>query len=475
MCMQILSDLIKNNQSFLIKRILFYAKLHNYVKYTSTLEEAWIASITGLSTALLDVIATNTQVPEIELEHDFAHNSMSFFGVTEAHKHRQRGVSLEMFLGLMKYYRQTYLDLIMESIQDQEQQRLYMLWVTRFFDHNEISFCSEWAAQTKDTIVSELQVTTRNLTNEKNKYLTIFESIPNPAIILDDENRCINMNYAAHQLFREKYQPPGYIYYSDLTVRPQVNDLLPWLSDEFMDFYQGNTLESSVEKDFKLPNQEKRNYIIYFHRMLDVSNKFEGTIILFNDITERKKIEEQLLHISFHDLLTGLYNRNYMEQEIIRISTGRYDPVGFISIDIDGLKLVNDNYGHDAGDILLITIGKIIKKCFRDNDMVARIGGDEFAVLMPLSDAVAVQQACQRIYEKVEEHNLVNLTIPVSISLGWSVGDSLINNSVNEIIKEADRMMYVQKKVNRLKYAAFFEERLKKYGQKLFKPISYTV
>jgi diguanylate cyclase len=470
--MQMLSDLIKNNQSFLIKRTLEYAKLHNYTKYTSTLEEAWVASITGLSTALLNASSINPQVPEIEVDHDFVHNSMVSFGIKEAQKHRQRGVTLEMFLGLMKYYRQTYLDLIMQSIQDQEQRHLYMLWVTRFFDHNEISFCSEWTAQTKQTIISELQVTNRNLTNEKNKYVTIFESIPNPAILLDDENRCININYAAHQLFQENHQSPGYIYYSTLSLQPQLKDLLPWLNAEFMDFYQGDALEFSLEKDFGLPNQEKRNYIIKFHRMLDVSDKFEGTIILFNDITERKKIEEQLLHISFHDILTGLYNRNYMEQELIRVSTGQYNPVGFISIDIDGLKLVNDNYGHDAGDTLLITVAQIIKKCFRDSDIVARIGGDEFAALMPLSDAIVVQNVCRKIYEEVAEHNLVNLTIPVSISIGWSVGNPSVMGSINEIIKDADRMMYVEKQGNRLKYSTLFGERSKEYGQTLFKPVT---
>jgi len=292
--MQMLRDLIKDNQSFLIKKILHYAKFHNYVKYTSTLEEAWVASIAGLSKALLNAISINSQVPEMEVDHDFANNPMSSFGIIQAQKHRQRGVTLEMFLGLMKYYRQTYLDLIMESIQDREQRSLYILWVTRFFDHNEIAFCSEWTAQIKEKIISELQVTNRNLTNEKNKYLTIFESISNPAILLDNENHCVNVNYAAHQFFRENHQSPGYMYYSELPIQPQLKDFLPWLSDEFMDFYQGDALESSIEKDFELSNQEKRNYIIKFHRMLDVSDKFEGTIILLNDITERKKIEEQL-------------------------------------------------------------------------------------------------------------------------------------------------------------------------------------
>lgn len=428
-----------------------------------------MASITGLSTALLNAVAADTKIPEIDVDQDFRHNPMSSFGVTEAQKHRQRGVSLEMFLGLMKYYRQAYLDLIRESIQDDEPRELYMRWVNRFFDHNEISFCSEWTTQTKETKIAELQIANRRLANEKNKYLTIFESMSTPAVLLDAENRCINMNYAAQRLFQGEQRSPGFIYYGTLSSQLRVHDLLPWLSNEFMEFCQGDKLELSIEKEFAPASRQKKKFIIKFHRMLDVSEKYEGTIILFEDITELKKIEDQLRHISFHDILTGLYNRNYMEQEIIRVSSGGYDPVGFISIDVDGLKLVNDNCGHAAGDILLITVGQILKSCFREDDIIARVGGDEFAVLLPMSDAMTVQKACRRIKNKIFEHNLVNLNMPISISIGWSVGHPSISDVLDKIIVEADDIMYNEKPANRAKYESLFRKRLKKYGKSLFK------
>lgn len=466
--MELLYDLIKNNQAYLLKKTLSYAKLHNYVKYTSTLEEAWVASISGLSAALLRAIETDNRVPEIEVDHDFLNDPISSFGVVEAQRHRHRGIDLGMFLGLFKYYRQAYLDLVTESIEEEAKQHLYLLWINRYFDHNEIAFCAEWADKSNQNVLLEMQNTNRQLTNEKNKYLTIFESIPTPVILLDADNRCDNMNYAALQLLVKNFRSPGQLYYSDIPIQPKINDTLPWIINEFMDFYSSESLEATIEKDFESPTLGLRNLIIKFHRMLDVSNKFEGTVIIFTDQTEQKKIEEQLRHLSFRDNMTGLYNRSYLEQECVRMASGRFNPVGFISCDVDGLKLVNDNLGHHAGDMLLNTVGQILKNCFRDCDVVARIGGDEFAVLMPLSDESIVRKACQRIRSKVEEHNLHNLSMPVSISIGWTSVDLAEYMDIHAMIKEADGRMYHDKQNNRGKYISLFNQRLDQFGKSLF-------
>ena len=177
----------------------------------------------------------------------------------------------------------------------------------------------------------------------------------------------------------------------------------------------------------------------------------------------------KLLHIGFRDVLNGLYNRNYLEHELLRLATGRFNPIGFISIDVDGLKLVNDTCGHDAGDVLLTAVGRMIKECFNHNDLVIRLGGDEFAVVMQMTDGVIVQEACQRVRAKIETHNRVNDAVPLSVSIGWAVGQANDTSSINAIIKEADTLMYGEKEGNRLKYAVLFAERLSQYGQKLFR------
>ena len=118
-------------------------------------------------------------------------------------------------------------------------------------------------------------------------------------------------------------------------------------------------------------------------------------------------------------------------------------PVSIIVCDVDGLKLINDSLGHDRGDAMLVAAANVLKGAFREGDMVARIGGDEFAVLLPRIDRVAVEQARERILLAVHAHNDHNLDFPLSISVGYATNYG--EYSLTELFKEADNNMYREK------------------------------
>jgi diguanylate cyclase (GGDEF)-like protein len=171
-----------------------------------------------------------------------------------------------------------------------------------------------------------------------------------------------------------------------------------------------------------------------------------GILLLYFQKVRRDLSESEARYrfISMRDSLTGLYNRTFFEEECWRLDTMEANPLGLILCDVDGLKLINDTLGHDAGNSLLLKTARAIQESFRENDMIARIGGDEFAVLLPKTSDVLIEKAVKRIETVVQSDNDLENGPHLSLSIGYAFRrDATI--SITELFKIADNNMYREK------------------------------
>ena len=180
----------------------------------------------------------------------------------------------------------------------------------------------------------------------------------------------------------------------------------------------------------------------------DDSGNIIGVIGVSNDITGRKLAEEQLLYQGTHDALTALYNRAFFEAELARLERCREFPASIIMADVDRLKVVNDTLGHAAGDDLLRRIASLLGSVFREGDILARIGGDEFAVLLPMANAATAEQMLARVKDQLLKHNREHSDLPVHLSLGAAAAQK---NNLTEAFRIADQNMYADKAARRSK------------------------
>jgi diguanylate cyclase (GGDEF)-like protein len=447
-----LGDRIGTGEDWLIARIIAYAKRQGYTRYTSTLEEAWRVSIHDLSAALIDALEAPAERTEFTPDEDFEQDSMSAFAVLEAERHRRRGTDLRMFLGLFKYYRQTYVDWLREAGWTPDLERGAVAFVGRLFDRWEIAFCSAWAPLTENALVGELQDTNRKITNEKNRFLTVTESLGSPVILLDENDRISYVNRAAAPLLELPHRP-GTFYYGtgdgDVPVPEWLEELVRGAEHR----------ELNSEQVLELDGSEAV-FDAHLRPMLDVSDKFQGTVVVLHDITALHRAElalaERVRHherMAITDPLTGVLNRRGLQvladrQVAQALRNGQ--PLAVLFLDVDDLKVINDRFGHPAGDATLAVMAAALEQSFRVSDIIARVGGDEFVVLLPDRRTDDTATIGERVAANLATGvAAAGLEFDVGFSTGWAELDPTRHRDYDQLIGEADAAMYSIKRGRR--------------------------
>ena len=165
-------------------------------------------------------------------------------------------------------------------------------------------------------------------------------------------------------------------------------------------------------------------------------------------LADCRECEQKCQHLANHDGLTGLYNRIFFADEMARLERGRQFPISILVADVDGLKQINDRQGHAAGNDLLKRTAAVLKEAFRADEVVARTGGDEFAVLLPRTDAATTRAALGRVRDRLSSHNSRQSAIRLSFSLGAATAKGA--GSLLEALKQADLQMCQEKAAHRI-------------------------
>jgi diguanylate cyclase (GGDEF)-like protein/PAS domain S-box-containing protein len=205
----------------------------------------------------------------------------------------------------------------------------------------------------------------------------------------------------------------------------------------------------SIQYEYR-SERDNKYFLQTFSPVKDTKGNNTAVTIISKDITILKQMEEKLRTLSFSDELTGLYNRRgffSLAEQQLKLAKRDNKTIVLISADLDYLKIINDNLGHKAGDMVLIETAMVLKKSFRDSDIIARIGGDEFAVLAIEAPEKNVEMLVSRLRENLDEKNENdNRKYELSVSIGAALYEPKKPCSVDILLSKADKEMYKEKK-----------------------------
>jgi diguanylate cyclase (GGDEF)-like protein/PAS domain S-box-containing protein len=298
------------------------------------------------------------------------------------------------------------------------------------------TFLGSFTMLTDITLRKNLEL---ELANSEKKYRELVERQGEGLYITDNNATFTYANSIAEHLFGVG---PGEL------IGKNIRELLTPDQIEIIDeqiALRYRKVRSTYELTVIHQNGHSHHLLITATPRLDDQQKYIGAIGICRDITQRKEKEDKLQYMSFHDSLTGLFNRSYYEEILMTLETSNDFPVSVIMTDVDGLKNVNDRFGHFEGDKLLQSVADILRRCTRETDITARIGGDEFVVLLPYTSNAALEQINKRIIIALEEeNNKKGKLYETSISFGSCT--AVDGTALHDAPAMADSIMYEQKR-----------------------------
>ncbi len=286
----------------------------------------------------------------------------------------------------------------------------------------------------------QLRQTHGELEASHRRYFDLYDLAPVGYLTVNEKGTILQANLTAAKML-------------GLEIGLIVNNRLPgFIVREDQDIYHlfhKKLFETGASQACEVRIEIKDGALLWLHFVANLARGHEQTPecrLIMSNVTERKLVEAELMLLSIHDALTGLYNCRFFEAEMARCERGRQFPVSFVMADVDIFKKTNDRHGHAAGDALLKRVARLLTAAFRAEDVVARIGGDEFAVLLPDTDAITAEVVLRRVRQILQEHNAAHAKTPIRISFGVSTAEK--RAPLSNLLREADASMYREKREN---------------------------
>lgn len=264
-------------------------------------------------------------------------------------------------------------------------------------------------------------------------YSSMSQSLAVHEIITDENNkpidyRFVDINKSYEDLFG---------YNKDDIIGRRIKDVSPQIEQYWIDVFGKVALTGEPSYYENYSSSANKHFSTYSY-----SPKPGQFAVLISDITERIERDKEIRFLSYNDQLTGVYNRRYYEAQMVELDTEDNLPFSLIMGDVNGLKLVNDSFGHLVGDELLIKVSSILKKACRSTDVITRIGGDEFVILLPKTSYKSADKVIRRIKHLTEIEQVES--IDISISFGYGTKTDSKQNLLN-IFKNIEDEMYRNK------------------------------
>jgi len=281
---------------------------------------------------------------------------------------------------------------------------------------------------------------------ERNKYLQTLISIGDGVLVADRNGNIEMLNHVAEKLIGWTIAEAFGKHYKEVLVLSH-EQIGVAIKDPIENVFATDSIQSMenhtvlTSKDGKIYNLEDSAAPIK-----DDSNKTVGVVMVFRDVTEKMEQRKRIEYLSFHDSLTGLYNRRFVEEELQRLDTERNLPISIIVGDANGLKLTNDIFGHSYGDMLLEKVAEVLRRVCRADDIIARWGGDEFILLLPNTDYDEVEQIIGRIKYELSNEKIKSINGSISMGAGTKLH---ISDKIENVIDMAEERMYLSKTLER--------------------------